>query len=150
MSSDVCSSALIDLEYVLQWNQGLDPATEEVGEVLQAQSLNIQQIDETIGREQRYARTHTFDHRVGADCRSMHQSHRLAGINEACLDDALDTLDEGIRVVRRSLQYLEAFDRRIALPDALPYLEIRELTSNINALNNLVTLFLQHVRFVLY
>src|SRR3546814_4372579 len=67
------AQAFIDLEYVLAWNQGLYPATEEVGGVLQAQSLNIQQIDETIGREQRYARTHTFDHRVGADCRSMHQ-----------------------------------------------------------------------------
>src|SRR3546814_19679778 len=73
----------------------------------------------------------------------MHQSHRLAGINEACLDDALDTLDDGIRVVRRSRQYLEAFDRRIALTVALPYREIGEGASNLNANTNHVQVFLQ-------
>src|SRR3546814_4913220 len=68
------AQAFIDLEYVLAWNQGLYPATEEVGGVLQAQSLNIQQIDETIGREQRYARTHTFDHRRSEEHTSELQS----------------------------------------------------------------------------
>src|SRR3546814_16314139 len=86
------AQAFIDLVYVLAWNQGLYSATEEVGGVLQAQSLHIQQIDETICREQRSARTHTFDHRVGADFRSMPPSHRPAGINDACHADDLDTL----------------------------------------------------------
>src|SRR3546814_16876873 len=88
------AQAFISLEYVLAWNQGLYPANEEVGGVLQAQSLNIQQIDDTIVREQRYARTHTFDHRVGADCRSVHQYHRPSGTHEACHDESTKSVEK--------------------------------------------------------